>query len=97
MKGAAILMGLGILAAGGVALAMSGKGVTLVKGGVYTWVDKRGFPAADTKAQYESLGFGSVSLIEVVGGWGVQGIWLYDETLWDIPEGLTTPEYEGKV
>lgn len=98
MKAASVVIGLGVIAAiGGVAYAASGNSVRLEKGGVYTWSDKRGYPAADTKAQYESLGFASVSIIEVVGGWMLQGIWTYADTTWNVPEGLSKPQLEGRV
>ena len=99
MKAGVMLLGLGaVVAIGGVAYAASTSGkVTLKKGGVYTWIDSRGFPAADVKAQYESLGFASVAIMQAEDGWALQAIWTGVPTVWDVPEGLSLPVHEGDV
>lgn len=98
MKAVGLLLGIaGVAAIGGVAYAMSHVKTHLTKGGVYLWGDKRGFDAQATKEQYESLGFASVSIAQGEDGWIVQGIWTLDDTYWDVPKGLTTPEHVGDV
>lgn len=94
MKAAGMLIGLGILGAAGVAYAVAAgpKGTQLVHGKMYTWIDKRGFAAADVVAQYQSLGFQSVAILEGVGGYALQAIWGGNDTVWELPEGLSDLE-----
>jgi len=93
----AVILGVGALAAGGAVAyaAISSRKVMLNHGGVYTWVDTRGFGAAETKAQYEQLGFASVAVIETTGGWGFQGVWSLNDTELDTPDGMTEPVFHG--
>lgn len=101
MKGLAIIVGLGVLVGGGIALAMAASKdtVTLKRGAAYRWKDARGFGLEETKAQYESLGFASVVVgLDPGGFYVVQAIWGgMNNTPWDIPEGLSTPEYLGFI
>lgn len=101
MKPLVVLIGLGVLVGGGIAIAsaMSKKEVTLRYGAAYRWRDSRGFSNAELVDQYQSLGFQSVTVngvrsgTDVTEGSYVQGFWGgEDGTVWDVPDGLSTPE-----
>jgi hypothetical protein len=92
-KGVAVVVGLGLVAAvGGVAYAMSNKGVSLVHGEAYVWTDSVGYPTE----QYEALGWQSLSRMVIEGErmqW--QGVWGGADTVWVTPEGVSTPQLLG--
>lgn len=98
MKAVGVLIGLGVLAAiGGVAYAASNKGVVLRKGEWYMWTDTRGFAPADIVAQYESLGFASIGVVQGADGLVIQGLWTLNDTAWEPPAGISKPQALGKL
>ena len=99
MKALVVLLGVGTLVAAGAGIAYamsSNRDVTLRKGAVYLWADKRGFSAEATKQKYEALQFASVSIAQGADGLVLQGIWTgKDKQVWDVPDGITVPEFQG--